>query len=510
MSDVTELEAESTAPAEGVPAPGDVIADKYEVEKVIGTGGMGSVVAARHVQLGKRVAIKVLHGDLVGDPVTVKRFLREAQATVDLRSEHAALVSDVGVLDDGTPYIIMEHLEGRDLEAVLAEEGPLPLADAIDYVLQASVAVADAHHNGLVHRDLKPGNLFLTRAVDGTPLVKVLDFGITKKISKASAEQQRLTTTGIAVGTPLFMSPEQIRDAKSVDHRADIWAFGAVLHELLSGGPPFEAETITALSAMIAADDPPPLRSLRPELPEEIELAVLRCLEKRPQDRYEDVAEFVRAIEPFAPARAQHLVRRIERILGGSVPSPRITANWHPQDDLADTMVSTHPDGEAEGGSSPPPPPGTVTHSALASSSPLGQTTGAQDAFAPPKSGSPRLIVSVLAAASLVAILLWTPWSQPPQDATPAASAAAPPASPAEAPSVATAVAVPGEPSSQPSATVPVAASPAPSSSAVASSAASQTASPTRPASTRTGQPQPPPSAPPAPKPSYNLLDERK
>jgi len=508
MSDATDPHADSGELLDGVLAPGDIVADKYEVEKVIGTGGMGTVVAACHLQLGKRVAIKMLHGDLVSDPVTVERFLREAQSTVDLSSEHAAMVSDVGTLDDGTPYIIMEHLEGKDLESLLVESGPLPVADAVDYVLQAAVALADAHQNGLVHRDLKPGNLFLTHAVDGAPLIKVLDFGITKKITKSSGDSHRLTTTGLAIGTPLFMSPEQIRDPRSVDHRTDIWALGAVLHELLVGMPPFSADTITALSAMIAADDPPPLRSLRSEVPEEVERAVLRCLEKRPDDRFADAAALAHALEPAAAARSRPLVQRIERILQGSLPPTRGTQAWHPKDDLADTVASTQPDAAETGPRRGDPTLASSGTSDLSSSSSLGQTAGAWDAGAAPKAGSQALIISTLAVAMLVALMLWEPWAQPPQsEGMPSGSSATSPSPPPDTTGLATG-ASPAEPAT---AADPVA-SAEPATATVSSTAApsASAAMPPAPTPVPTARPRPRPSTPPAPKPSYNLLDERK
>ncbi|HEX6765337.1 MAG TPA: serine/threonine-protein kinase, partial [Polyangiaceae bacterium] len=188
--------------------PGDVLADKYRVERVLGVGGMGVVVSAHHVHLKQRVALKFLLPDLASNPNVVERFLREAQSASTIRSEHVVRVSDVGVLASGAPYMIMEHLEGSDLAKVLLERGRLPVTRAVDYVLQAMEALAEAHGAGIVHRDLKPSNLFLTERADGSPLIKVLDFGISKVTkSDGDASSRSLTRTAGLMGSPLYMSP---------------------------------------------------------------------------------------------------------------------------------------------------------------------------------------------------------------------------------------------------------------------------------------------------------------
>ncbi len=510
MNDVAEDPADDSEYADRLPARGEILADKYEVEEVIGRGGMGTVVAARHVRLGKLVAIKLLHRDLVHDDITVARFLREAQATVDLRSEHAAQVSDVGVLDDGTPYMIMEYLRGRDLEAVLEEKGPLPQADALDYVLQATVAVAEAHRNGLVHRDLKPGNLFLTRAVDDAPLVKVLDFGITKKVQDDASAEQRLTTTGMAVGTPLFMSPEQLRDTSNVDHRSDIWALGAVLQELLTGEPPFVADTIAALAAMIAADEPASLTDQRPDLPPELEQAIFRCLEKRPEDRYQDVGAFARAMAPFAPLRSLGLVARIERIVGPRTAPEDTSVSWRDDDDLAATMDSPPLEEEAEElASEPPPEPSPDGEISLSSLTAVQQPASSGGEWPADRKGASIVPIGVLGGAVvavLIAILLWAPWSSSPRGAVDRESTSAPPASAVSAESTHAAATI--EPVIAASARGPADAEPRGTASAApsvasASASGSVSARPNRP-------PRPPALIPPRPAPSYNLLDERK
>ncbi|MCU0691643.1 MAG: serine/threonine protein kinase, partial [Polyangiaceae bacterium] len=221
--------------------PGDTVAGKYQVERLIGSGGVGVVFAATHLELGEPVAIKFLLPRAAKNVVDVARFCREAQAAAQLKTEHATRVLETGVLHDGSPYMVMELLEGRDLADLLKLSGPLPIEEALEYVLQASVALAEAHRLGIVHRDIKPSNLFLTHHPDGTPLVKILDFGIAKASVEAQAgvAPQDLTKTSALLGSPLYMSPEQIRSTKSVDARSDIWSLGIVLYELLCGTTPF-------------------------------------------------------------------------------------------------------------------------------------------------------------------------------------------------------------------------------------------------------------------------------
>jgi serine/threonine-protein kinase len=295
---------------EGVPEVGELLAGKYRVERVIGAGGMGVVLAAMHVHLEERVAIKLIKG--ATDQEAVQRFLREGKAAVKIRSEHVARVLDVGTLDTGSPYMVMEYLEGGDLSSVLRRQGPLPIPVAVAYLLQACEALAQAHILGIVHRDLKPANLFLTYRVDGSPCVKVLDFGISKT---QVASDMALTKTSAVLGSPLYMSPEQMRSTRSVDARADIWALGTILHELLSGKTPFSATTMTELCSMIIQDAPPPLGTLRPDVPPPLATAVLRCLEKDPVLRYANVAELALAIADYGPSEARTSVERVMRIL---------------------------------------------------------------------------------------------------------------------------------------------------------------------------------------------------
>ena len=301
-------------PLLGQPQPGDVILGKYKVERVIGLGGMGAVVSARHLQLEERVAIKFLLPAMLSNEEVVQRFLREAKAAIRIRSEHCVRVLDVGTLETGAPYMVMEYLEGQDLAAIAETNAVLPIADVIDWVLQAGEALAEAHALGIVHRDLKPANLFLTRRADGTPSVKVLDFGISKQAT--SGIDAGVTKTQAVLGSPRYMSPEQMRSTKDVDARADVWALGAVVHELVSGRPPFDAETMTALCAAILQDPPRSMLATRPYAPPQLEAAVRGALEKDRDRRFANVAQLAAALAPFGSHTSRASAERIARVLG--------------------------------------------------------------------------------------------------------------------------------------------------------------------------------------------------
>jgi len=235
----------------------------------------------------------------------IRRFQREARATAKLRSEHVVRVSDVGRLESGAPYMVMEYLEGKDLAHLLESVGVPPQASAVEYVVQACEALDEAHRAGIVHRDVKPSNLFLTKRRNGTPCIKVLDFGISKAAQMANASVLDGTKTRSVFGSPMYMAPEQMRSAREVDHRADIWSLGATLYELLTGRVPFAAESLIDLAFRVANEHPPRLRELRPMVPRRLEQAVLRCLEKDRNKRFPDVPALVEAILPFAPRRAR-------------------------------------------------------------------------------------------------------------------------------------------------------------------------------------------------------------
>ena len=298
---------------------GDVLDGKYVVELVLGVGGMGVVVAARHKLLGGRVALKFVLPELATSTQVVDRFMKEAQAATRITSEHIARVTDVGTLDGRIPYMVMEFLEGQDLGGLLAQRGPLPLEEAVDYVLQALQAVAEAHTKGIVHRDLKPTNLFLTKRADGTPLIKVLDFGIAKAVRPDAVgfgSEGDLTGSQATIGSPFYMSPQQIKSSRSVDARTDVWAMGVILHELLTNTLPFAAESTGALLAAILTEEPTRLRVSRPDLPQAVEQAILGCLEKDVELRVPSALALATALAPFGSADARLSLSRIVGISG--------------------------------------------------------------------------------------------------------------------------------------------------------------------------------------------------
>jgi serine/threonine-protein kinase len=318
-------------------SPGDLVAGKYIVDSVIGMGAAGYVVAAHHPELRQRVAVKLLRASRAGHPSMAERMMREARAVVGMQSEHVVRVMDVGRDKAGLPFLVMEHLQGFDLSEVLKQRKKLPIEEAVDYVLQACDAIAEAHARGIVHRDLKPGNLFLTKRIDGSPLVKVLDFGISKATSLEPQDMElSLTETAAILGSPTYMSPEQVRSAKRVDHRTDIWALGVILFKLVGGDAPFVAETFSALCAAIIADSPGRLRDLTPEVPEGLERAVQKCLEKDPLKRWNSIAELAEAIAPYGSDRGRASIQRIVR----AVPAPAASGDaFDPSEDVVPPRV---------------------------------------------------------------------------------------------------------------------------------------------------------------------------
>ncbi|MDQ3367067.1 MAG: serine/threonine protein kinase, partial [Myxococcota bacterium] len=294
---------------------GQIFLGKYRVEQILGQGGMGIVARCTHLALNEQVAVKMLRNDVLQDADAKERFMREAQAAVKLRSEYVARVSDVGTFENGVPYMVMEYLDGQDLGQLLDEQQTVPVQWATEMILQAAEALAEAHSINIVHRDVKPTNLFVTWRPDGTSIVKVLDFGISK--SPMGTDMQ-LTQTQSLLGTPAYMSPEQMRSARLVDARSDIWSLGSVMYELLEGRRPFEADSFSEMCVKVAVDAPAPMVNAGPEL----EQVVLRCLAKSPEQRYSSMAELGRDLVPFA--RDQHganvLVERMHRMLGRNTP----------------------------------------------------------------------------------------------------------------------------------------------------------------------------------------------
>lgn len=310
-------------------APGSLIAGKYRIDSLVGEGGMGVVMAAHHLELDRAVAIKFLLPGvaLLGD--AAERFRREARAAAKIQSDHVCRVLDVGTLEQGVPYMVMELMEGEDLGQALGSGRRFDVPDAVGFILEAIEAVSLAHAAGIVHRDLKPANLYLARRPDGSHRIKVLDFGISKNTSGTGMPELNLTASRSIIGSPLYMCPEQMMSSRDVDARADTWALGAILYELLTGRPPYEAETLPQLCKALLTESPPRPRDLRPALPEALESAVLRCLEKDRELRWPSVNHLALALAPFAAGSAAVHVDRARRVLeatGASALAPTATS----------------------------------------------------------------------------------------------------------------------------------------------------------------------------------------
>jgi serine/threonine protein kinase len=474
---------------------GEVLAGKYRIERVLGQGGMGVVVQATHIHLDERVAIKFLLPQALESPEAVARFAREARAAVKIKSEHVARVTDVGTLETGCPYMVMEYLHGRDLAQLVQDQGPLTIEHAVDFVLQASEAIAEAHSLGIVHRDLKPSNLFLIHRADGSPCVKVLDFGISKTTGmKGSGPDLGMTRTTAVMGSPLYMSPEQMASSRNVDQRTDIWALGAILFELLTGQVPFQADTMPQLCAMVLQEPAPPLRGRLPMAPEALEAAILRCLEKVPARRFNNVAEFANSIAAFAPRWGRVSVERISRIL--------TAAGQHQVTPSSETLPSN--------------PPLT----AAAQTGKVAATQAAWDQSAPaPKRSRAPLIAAVLGVTAValggaalfgysqfVATDATTPSAGPASQTAPVATADPPPAPTAPPP----VVEVTRDPAPRPSA------APTASETAALPTQPAPKAKPGRPTAKKPPEKDPPKPAtaatppPPPPKPVSDLYSDRK
>jgi serine/threonine-protein kinase len=302
---------------------GQIVADKYRIDGVMGTGGMGVVVAATHVELDQRVAIKFLREV---SPEALARFQREARLLVRLKSPHVARVFDVGALDDDTPYIVMEHLDGSDLASVVTSRKKLPVEESVDYILQAMEAVAEAHALGMVHRDLKPANLFLARGAGGTTTVKVLDFGVSKilddRASRADGSPRGgdLTNEGMALGSPGYMSAEQMTNARDVDERSDIFSLGALLYRFVGGQTPYKGNSVVTILASIATEPLTPLRTLTPDAPETFANIVERCLLQDKAARWPTVAHLANALAPYATRRGRVSIEQILATLNVTFP----------------------------------------------------------------------------------------------------------------------------------------------------------------------------------------------
>jgi serine/threonine-protein kinase len=414
---------------------GDVLVGKFRVERVLGVGGMGMVLAAMHLELEQRVAIKMMLPDVMRSPEHVERFLREAKSAVKLRSEHVCRVLDVSKLEDGTPFIVMEFMDGHDFAEFLDKHGPLQVADAVDYVMQAIEGIAEAHANHIVHRDLKPQNLFVTTDGDGSPLVKVLDFGISKSAVAGSA-----TKTGELMGSPSYMAPEQMMSAKGVDGRADVWALGVILYQAVTGRLPFEGESLPVLCMSVLHDQPPPPTTYRTDLPPAFGAVIMRCLEKQLPQRFANVGSLAKALVPFGRADTSGTAERVVKMLRrASSPVVAVTLDGPAFVDATANHGSPSVANDAR-------PYGAV--------STLQSSAGSMEAFRqPPARARRRLIAGICAALVATAVTAGAFVSSRGDggSARPAAAPAAATTAPAPAP----------PPSAQPSVTTaPAAASP--------------------------------------------------
>lgn len=314
---------------------GTVIANKYMVERLLGAGGMGLVFLAHHIDLARPVAVKLIRRELMETESIAERFLREARAAARIQSEHVGRVLDVGRLESGEPFIVMEYLEGLDLAERLLQQRRFAPEEAVDLILEAGEAIAEAHQSQIVHRDLKPENLFLARQPDGASIVKVLDFGISKQLGEPS--QRVLTSPSTALGSPQYMAPEQM-EGVHVDVRADIWALGSIVYEMVCGRKAFEGETLAQVCVQVLSGKVTPVRELAPDVPVGLAVAIEQCLQQQKSERFDNMSAFATALMPYGTERARVSANRIARVLGLTPPD----------DDRSSSTGATRPANEKD------------------------------------------------------------------------------------------------------------------------------------------------------------------
>jgi serine/threonine-protein kinase len=297
---------------------GAILAGRYRLEEIVGYGGMGSVWRATHTGLGEQVAVKLVSANFARSSEALRRFDTEAKSAAKLRSRHVPHVFDNGVLEDGTPFLVMELLHGESLAARLGRLGPIPLPEAVSILEQCCRALTRAHSLGIIHRDIKPENVYLAQSVDDDGyIVKVLDFGIAKVTSSLAQDGRSSTRTGTLLGTPLYMSPEQARGLRTVDSRTDLYSLGLVAFTMLTGGLPFLGETLGDLLLQICSEQLPSLRAAAPSLPPAMEDWFKKACARQPEDRYPTAQAFVEALRVAAgiSRQSEALVER-----GASLP----------------------------------------------------------------------------------------------------------------------------------------------------------------------------------------------
>jgi serine/threonine-protein kinase len=389
---------------------GQRIGGRYLVERVLGTGAMGVVAAGHYPELGQDVAIKFLRPELAVNPVLTTRFLREARLAGRVKSRHFVQVFDLGKLDSGIPFLVMERLIGHDLATELDKRGALPLADAVDYMLQALVGIAEIHALGIIHRDLKPSNLFLSEAA-GTGTIKVLDFGISK--DSGGPVVSALTATDALIGTPQYMSPEQVKESRTVDEGSDIWSLGVILYQLVTNVLPFvpEGGAVGELLGLILLSDPIPPKKHRPDLPDALEAVILKCLRREREERYKDVLELAEALRPFAPARAVHHLDAVRQAVATADPkrlaerAARVAADASGDSEAPPAMLDTAPADDKKEEEEAPAPPSAKEPAAADVTATTMSTTKAAVAAEPPRPRS-NTVPIVIGAVVLLAVAL--------------------------------------------------------------------------------------------------------